>query len=139
MGVAKAQRNAVLEDAFAVGNVIKLFKTVPDEKTEEGGELVSGALTYTIKDGDFSVADGVVSSTKNMLMYLCENTDGHGTAEGFGTYKSNSLRYFGKFKKPMQIDYNTVPTIKKYNGSDEGIHITLTSIEVTDGTTTSAE
>lgn len=36
-------------------------------------------------------------------------------------------------------DSNTVPTIKKYNGSDEGIHITLTSIEVTDGTTTSAE
>lgn len=74
-----------------------------------------------------------------MLMYLCENEEGHGTAEGFGVYRGTSLLYFGKFKEPMQIGYNNVPTIKKYNGSDEGIHITLTSIEVTDEIAASAE
>ena len=133
MGIAKSLFNGILNNIFSAGNTIHLFSTVPDEDTEAGGVRVSGAsyLGYTIGNGDFSVSNGTATSAKNMMLYLCEESGGHGTARGFGVYSGNNLYYFGEFSDPVSIGYNTVPTIKKYNASKgEGIKITMTSTEV---------
>lgn len=133
MGIAKAKFAQILGDVFAEGNRIELFATVPDETTESGGVKISGTgyAAYEIKSGDFNVSGNTVTSAKNMMFYLCESEDGHGTAYGFGVYSGNSLLYFGSFREPMPITYNTVPTIKKYNESlKEGVKVTLTSTEV---------
>lgn len=132
MGIAKSQFNSILDNIFTAGNVIKLYSTVPNEDTEQGGVFVSGAKTYTILEGDFTVSSGTVQSAKNMLMYLCETTGGDGTAAGFGVFSATgALLYFGTFNTPMSIAYNTVPTIKKYDSSKgEGVRITMSSKEV---------
>lgn len=133
MGIAKNQFSNILAEIFTAGNKIKLFSTVPDEETESGGVLITGSSysDYEIQSGDFSILNGVVSSAKNMLMYLCEEEAGHGTARGFGVFKGGTMLYFGTFSTPMPIGYNTVPTIKKYNSSmGEGVRITMTSTEV---------
>lgn len=142
MGIAKVQFQKILGDIFEVGNRIELFRTVPDETTEEGGVKITGDSYkyYTIKDGDFLIEDGEVSSKENMMMYLCEELDGHGWAKGFGIYNSSgtTLLYFGKFSNKdaegnegIYIDYNDVPIIKKYNKElNEGIHIKMTSKEI---------
>ena len=131
MGIAKSQFAQILTNIFKSGNTIHLFKTMPDPVTEAGGVKVSGTgyTGYTIKDGDFSVSGSQATSAKNMLMYLCEATGGHGIATGFGIYDGGSLLYFGEFEEPMTIGYNTVPTIKRYNGAGEGVRVTLTSVE----------
>lgn len=131
MGIAKRQFDGILSGIFTEGNTIKLYSKVPDEKTEAGGVLISHT-PYKIQAGDFSVASGVVTSAKNMMFYLCENQGGDGTATGFGVFQgtTSTMLYFGSFKEPMTIGYNTVPTIKKYNGSGEGVRITMTSTEV---------
>lgn len=134
MGIAKNQFNSILSTIFTAGNKIKLYSTVPDEETETGGVLITGDSysDYEIQSGDFTIGNGVVSSAKNMLMYLCEEEAGHGTARGFGVFNpGGALLYFGTFTTPMYIDYNTVPTIKKYSSSKgEGVRITMTSTEV---------
>lgn len=132
MGIAKAKFAQILGDVFAEGNVIHLFSTVPDEETESGGVRISGTgyMGYEIQAGDFNVSGNNVKSAKNLMFYLCESEDGHGTATGFGVYQDSSLLYFGTFREPMPITYNTVPTIKRYNGAGEGVSVTLTSTEV---------
>lgn len=145
MGIAKDQFDSILSEIFKKGNTIELYREVPDEITEQGGEKISEKAgtgsykPYEIQTGDFTVSKGVVTSARNMMLYLCEdynNNTGHGTAKGFGVYNGYKMLYFGKFvdgngvEKPMEIGYNTVPTIKKYNGSDEGVHITMTSTNV---------
>lgn len=133
MGIAKSQFNNILGGIFKTGNTIKLFSTVPDEETEAGGVVVPGSQAYTIQDGDFTVGDGVVTSRKNMLMYLCETDGGHGIANGFGVYGDGGLLYFGRFTNPMDIKYNSVPTIKRYDSSKrEGVQITMVSKEITE-------
>ena len=132
MGIAKSQFNNILSDIFKSGNKIELFSTMPNASTESGAVKISGSgyESYIIKSGDFSISSGSVQSIENMMFYLCENTAGHGVAKGFGVYNSsNELLYFGEFKNPMTIAYNTIPTIKKFNGSGEGIKITMTSTE----------
>ena len=132
MGIAKSQFNNILSDIFKSGNKIELFSTMPNASTESGAVKISGSgyKSYTIKDGDFNITAGAVQSSANMKFYLCETTGGHGTAKGFGVYSGSQLLYFGEFSSPMSIEYNTVPTIKKYNQSaGEGIRITMTSIE----------
>lgn len=133
MGIAKSQFNNILGNIFTAGNTIQLFSTMPNEN-ETGMVKISGAsyAPYIIKSGDFSVNSGVVESKKNMMFYLCEESAGHGTAVGFGVYNSSgSLLYFGEFTDTMPITYNSVPTIKRYNGAGEGIRITMTSTEAT--------
>ena len=131
MGIAKSQFNKILGNVFKTGNTIDLFSTMPDASTESGAVKISGSgyKSYTIKEGDFNVSAGAVQSSANMKFYLCETTGGHGVAKGFGVYSGSQLLYFGEFTTPMTIEYNTVPTIKKYNGSGEGIRITMSSIE----------
>ena len=131
MGIARRHFDNILNGIFTEGNTIKLFSKVPDEQTESGGVNINHT-PYKIQSGDFSVASGVVTSAKNMMFYLCETTGGDGTATGFGVYgTSGSMLYFGSFKEPMEIGYNTVPTIKKYDASKgEGVRITMTSTEV---------
>lgn len=131
MGIAKSQFSNILNGIFKAGNTIELYSTVPDEATESGGVKISGGSyqSYKIQDGDFSVSNGVATSKKNMLLYLCEDSLGH-VARGFGIFSGGSLLYFGSFKTPMPIGYNTVPTIKKYNGAGEGVQITMTSTEI---------
>lgn len=128
MGIAKSQFNNILSNIFTSGNTIKLFSSMPNESTETG--YVTVGTEYNIKSGDFTVDAGTAESAKNMMLYLCETKGGDGTAEGFGVFKGNSLLYFGRFSSAMSIDYNTVPTIKKYNGSDEGILVTMTSTDI---------
>ena len=128
MGIAKAQFNAILNNIFKSGNTIKLLSAMPDESTETGAVTIG--QSYTIASGDFTVNGGQVTSTKNMMVYLCETQGGDGTAVGFGIYTGSTLMYFGEFTVPMAIGYNTVPTIKKYNGSNEGVKVTLTSVDV---------
>lgn len=132
MGIARSQFNNILGGIFTAGKTIKLYSNVPSEETETGGSFISGTgyEDYEIKSGDFTIGDGVVTSARNMMMYLCESTGGHGTAKGFGVYSGSTMLYFGSFTTPMEIGYNTVPTIKKYNGAGEGIKITMTSTEV---------
>ena len=133
MGIAKSQFNNILNDIFKVGNKIDLFSTMPNASTESGAVKISGAgyESHIIESGDFSVNSGSVQSSSNMMFYLCENQVGHGVAKGFGVYSKddNQLLYFGEFETPMTIAYNTIPTIKRYNGSGEGIKITMTSTE----------
>lgn len=131
MGIARRQFDSILTGIFTEGNTIKLFSTVPNEQTESGG--VNMGQTYKIQSGDFSVSNGVVQSAKNMMFYLCETAGGDGIAKGFGVYQgtTNTMLYFGSFKEPMTVGYNTVPTIKKYDASKgEGVRITMTSTEV---------
>lgn len=128
MGIAKAQFNSILTNIFKSGNTIKLFSAMPDETTETGGVTIG--QSYTIASGDFTVNSGTVTSTKNMMIYLCETSGGDGTAYGFGIYSGSTLLYFGEFAAAMPIGYNTVPTIKKYNGAGEGVKVTLTSVDV---------
>ena len=129
MGIARKQFDSILSGIFTEGNTIRLFSTVPSETTETGG--VNIGQSYKIQSGDFIVSSGVVTSAKNMLFYLCETTGGDGTARGFGVYNGSSMLYFGSFKEPIEIGYNTVPTIKKYDASKgEGVRITMTSTEV---------
>lgn len=132
MGIAKSQFNKILQGIFTAGNTIDLFTTMPNASTESGYVKVSGSgyTPYTIESGDFTVSAGEVTSAKNMMMYLCETEGGHGTAVGFGVFSGSSLLYFGEFTTPMNISYNTVPTIKRYNGSGEGVRVTMTSTEV---------
>ena len=130
MGIARRQFDNILNGIFTEGNLIRLYSTVPDEQTESGGVTINHE-PYKIQAGDFSVASGVVTSAKNMMFYLCETTGGDGIANGFGVYNGSSMLYFGSFKEPMTIGYNTVPTIKKYDASKgEGVRITMTSTEV---------
>lgn len=131
MGIAKAQFNNILGSIFSKGNTIELFSTMPNPSTENGYVKISGDgySAYTIKEGDFRISDGIVESKQNMMFYLCESSGGHGSAAGFGVFSGNTMLYFGNFKEPMSIKYNDVPTIKKYNGSNEGIRITMTSTE----------
>lgn len=128
MGIAKSQFNEILKGIFKEGNTIKLFSTMPDEATESGEKIIG--QSYKILSGDFSTSTGSAQSAKNMMMYLCETAGGDGTAVGFGVYNNSSLLYFGRFSTPMNIAYNTVPTIKKYNGAGEGVLITMTSTDV---------
>lgn len=131
MGIARRQFDNILSGIFTEGNTIRLFSTVPSETTESGG--VNMGQTYKIQAGDFNVSNGVVTSAKNMMFYLCETTGGDGTAKGFGVYQGSggAMLYFGSFKTPMEVGYNTVPTIKKYDASKgEGVRITMTSTEV---------
>lgn len=128
MGIAKAQFNSILSNIFKSGNTIRLFSAMPDEDTETGGVTVG--QSYTIQSGDFTVSSGQATSTKNMMIYLCETSGGDGTAVGFGIYSGSTLLYFGAFSSAMAIGYNTVPTIKKYNGAGEGVKVTLTSVDV---------
>lgn len=128
MGIAKAQFNSILSSIFGAGKTIKLFSTMPDETTEVGAVPIG--QSYTLQSGDFTANGNVVSSARNMMMYLCETSGGDGIAVGFGVYSGSTLLYFGEFSSPMTISYNTVPTIKKYNGSNEGVKVTLTSTDV---------
>ena len=131
MGIAKSQFNEILKGIFKAGNIIKLYSTVPDEQTEAGGQIIG--QSYQIQNGDFTTGEGSAQSAKNMMMYLCETQGGDGTADGFGVFSSGgALLYFGSFTTPMTISYNTVPTIKRYNGSDEGVRITMTSTDVSE-------
>lgn len=137
MGIAKKQFTGILEGIFTPGNVIRLYKTVPDETTEQGGEFLTGAgvENYTIADGDFTIANGVVQSAKTMMFYLYEGTPT--TCEGFGVFSnSGELLYFGAFKEALQLDENDVPAIKKYNSTKgEGIQISITSTDESAATT----
>ena len=129
MGIAKAQFNNILSNIFKSGNIIRLFKTMPDASTETGGEVVGSS--YTIQSGDFTVSGGQAYSVKNMPIYLCETSGGDGIAVGFGVYYASTLYYFGEFSEPMTISYNTYPTIKKYDSAKgEGIKVTLTSTDI---------
>lgn len=133
MGIARNQFQNILKGIFTAGNTIDLYSTVPDETTESGGVKISGSSykSYKIQDGDFTVSGGEVTSAKNMLLYLCEDTGGNGVARGFGVFNGGTLLYFGAFTEPMTIGYNTVPTIKKYSAAlNEGVHITMTSTNV---------
>lgn len=130
MGIAKAQFNGILSGIFTAGNTIKLYTTVPDETTETGGNVLSGTgvSPYKIQEGDFSVSGGAAQSAKNIMLYLYEGKTV--TANGFGIWSpSNELLYFGAFESPIELNYNDVPAIKKYNGSGEGIRVTITSTE----------
>lgn len=132
MGIVKSQFDNILKGIFASGNTINLYSTLPSADGT-GGTMIGGNSykAYTIKGSDFSVGNGIVTSTENMMLYLCEEESGHGTAVGFGVCGSdNKVMYFGEFADPMPIGYNTVPTIKKYDeGKGEGIRITMTSTE----------
>jgi len=139
MGIAKAQFNSLLTSIFKAGNTIRLLAVMPNESTESGA-LPIGQM-YTIQSGDFTVSGNEVISAKNMMMYLCETKDssgnptGDGTAVGFAVYSgtSTTLLYFGEFTNAMEVAYNTVPTIKKYNDQiepKEGVKVTLTSTDV---------
>lgn len=134
MGIARNQFENILAGIFRAGNTIELFKEVPDEFTEQGGVLMSGTSyePYTIRSGDFSVDGGEVTSVSNMMLFLCEADGGLGTAKGFGVFNGSTMLYFGEFNPHMPVGYNSVPTIKKYNAAKgEGIHITMTSTNVT--------
>ena len=143
MGIAKSQFTGILQKIFAptesgASRWIGLYKTVPDESTEAGGVEFSregGYERYQVKSGDFTVSSDTVTSKKNMMLFLCEKyPDGLGTARGFGIFESasgGSPIYFGAFTTPMDVGYNTVPTIKAYDQSrGEGVYITLTSTNV---------
>lgn len=140
MGIAKGQFNSILTDIFTAGNVIKLYSTMPDEETESGGVTIANSqAVYEIQDGDFSVSGGIVTSVKNMLLYLCETAGGDGSAAGFGVFSSGGeLLYFGSFTEPMSIGYNTVPTIKRYSAEKgEGVRVTMVSKEITEASASS--
>ena len=64
MGIAKSQFNEILKGIFKEGNIIKLYSTVPDEQTEEGGQIIG--QSYKIQSGDFSTGEGSAQSNKNM-------------------------------------------------------------------------
>ena len=134
MGIAKGQFNEILNGIFKAGNTIKLYSSMPDEETEAGGVIIGGNNTtkiYKIDSGDFTTGNGTAQSAKNMMMYLCETQGGDGTAVGFGVFGGTNLLYFGQFSTPMNIDYNTVPTIKRYDeAKGEGVKITMTSTDV---------
>lgn len=144
MGIAKSQFTGILQKIFAptesnASRWIGLYKEVPDETTEEGGVEVSGGSyqRYKVQNGDFAVSDDTVTSRANMMLYLCEDNPpdaGHGVVKGFGIFESASGGkpiYFGAFTPSMDVKYNNVPTIKKYNASlGEGVYITLTSTNV---------
>lgn len=134
MGIAKSQFENILSNIFKAGNTIKLYSTMPSESTESGGVLIGSGTadkTYTIQSGDFTCAGGTAQSAKNMMMYLCETTGGDGTAVGFGVFSGSTLLYFGQFSTAMYVDYNTVPTIKRYDATKgEGVLITMTSTDV---------
>lgn len=132
MGITKAKITQTLNDIFAVGNVIHLFKEVPDETTGYSGERITGASYkgHEIEDGDFVIEDNKVQSIDNIMFYLCEEEEGHGTAKGFGVFDNGTLVYFGEFKNPMPIAKDNIPTIKRYDGeTGDGIQITLTCTE----------
>ena len=132
MAIAKTLFNGILRDIFKEGNTIELFSIMPDEDTESGYTKISGIgyTPYTIRSGDFSVTNGEATSSRNILLYLCDTAGGHGTARGFGVFGSSGLLYFGEFEAPISIGYNTVPTIKKYDSAkQEGIKVTVTSTE----------
>lgn len=138
MGIAKSQFNQILSDIFKEGNVIRLFTTTPDEDTELGGVTLTGTgvVDYEIKAGDFAVSSGVVTSNRNMMFFLYEDTGA--TCQGFGVYnKSGQMLYFGDFDGGvLQLEYDDVPAIKKYNADkNEGIRITMRSQEVSATTT----
>lgn len=130
MGITKAQFNNILGSIFTEGNTVKLYTKTPTEGVETDGVLLTGAgvVDYAIKNDDFSVAAGEVTSAKNLMLYLYEGEDV--TCDGFGVFKGGNLLYFGKFENPIELSYNDVPAIKKYNElKSEGIKITMTSTE----------
>lgn len=128
MGIAKSQFSEILKGIFTAGNTIMLYSTMPNESTETGG--VTMGQSYKILEGDFTCTSGTAKSSKNMMMYLCETSGGDGTAVGFGVFNGSALLYFGEFSTPMNVGYNTVPTIKRYDGAGEGVMITMTSTDV---------
>ena len=129
MGIARAQFNDILGSIFTAGNTIQLFSTVPSEATESGGVTISSIPAYRIQEGDFSCAGGVVTSAKNIMLCLYENSSPV-TCRGFGVFGTSGMLYFGSFTSPIEIGYNDVPAIKRYNDSKgEGIRITITSTE----------
>lgn len=138
MGIAKAQFSTILNSIFATGNYIKLYTKTPTEGIETDGTLLTGTgvQNYEIKSTDFTVSNGEVVSAQNMMFYLYEGETAH--CDGFGVFsRTGELLYFGKFDNgPLEIEYNDVPAIKKYNsGTGEGIKITMQSTEVSATTT----
>lgn len=142
MAITKFQRNEMLKSIFAKYNDIELFTVMPAEDeygNETAGTKLEGAgyTPYSIREGDFLVEDGVVTSNTNIMLYLCDTDDTSYSVdvEGFGVYTNGTgkLLYYGKFNNPMTIKYNSVPTIKKYDefkNGGEGIKITLTSSDL---------
>lgn len=138
MGIAKAQFSTILNNIFATGNYIKLYTSTPTEGVETDGTLLTGTgvQNYEIKSTDFTVSNGEVVSAQNMMFYLYEGETVR--CDGFGVFsRTGELLYFGKFDNgPLEIEYNDVPAIKKYNSSTgEGIKITMQSTEVSATTT----
>lgn len=137
MGITKAQFNNILGNIFTEGNTIKLFTKTPTEEIETDGALLptgNGVVDYEIKDGDFDIKAGEVTSAKNIMFYLYEGEDA--TCDGFGVFKGGTLLYFGKFENPIDLSYNDVPAIKKYNEEkQEGIKVTMTSTKASATTT----
>ena len=132
MAIAKNVINGILSTIFAKGNYIALFSVMPTPSNESAYTEISGTgySRYEIKDNEFSIYNGEATSNKNMLLYLCDSTGGHGTAKGFGVFGEGKLLYYGEFKEEMPITYNTVPVIKKYSESkEEGVKVTVTSTE----------
>lgn len=137
MGIAKAQFNGILTSIFQPGNIIRLYKNVPDKDEKNGMTLTgSGVVDYEIKSGDFTVDRGVVTSAKTMMFYLYEGEAT--TCQGFGVFSANGseLLYFGEFKDHLPLEYNDVPAIKAYNAEKgEGIQISMTSEDASATTT----
>lgn len=138
MGIAKAQFNAILNNIFAPGNVIKLYTKTPTEGVETDGVLLTGTgvQNYEIKEADFTVSQGEVISGQNMMFYLYEGETVQ--CDGFGVFNTKGeMLYFGEFDNgPLTLERNDVPAIKKYNsGTGEGIKITMQSTEVSATTT----
>ena len=97
----------------------------------------TGYQRYIIKDGDFSVNDGVATTAKHILLFLALEYVGY--IVGFAVFSGNgtTLKYLGELAGKT-VGENTVPVFKIYDESKgEGIKVTLdvkttSSVSVTD-------
>lgn len=140
MGFPKSYSTTVLNDIFSKDNQIALLTAIDTENDTYEEPTISattGYQRYIIKDGDFSVNDGVATTAKHILLFLALEYVGY--IVGFAVFSGNgtTLKYLGELAGKT-VGENTVPVFKIYDESKgEGIKVTLdvkttSSVSVTD-------
>lgn len=123
--ITTSKATSILNEIFGTGRIIHLSTTQP---TATGGNFTkptgSDYAGYTIKSGDFTIANGVVKSAKHLLFGLA--TTDWGTITHFGVFNNATCEYFGKLTEAKPVTANTVPVFKIFDDTKgEGIKVSL--------------
>ena len=127
--IMPVRANTILEEIFATGHTIALFKSDPNTGVYTQPTSCKSYKKYEIKNGDFSANNGEITTTNHLLYGLA--TEEWASEEepilAFGVYNiMNTLLYWGMLTTPVPVPEDTVPVFKIYNEEKgEGIKVTL--------------